>query len=318
LSNLRLIFFGTADLACSSLQALASSPTTTVQVVVTQPDRAKGRDLHLQPTPVKALATRLGLCVWQPERARDDAFIAQVKAAQPELLVVAAYGQILPQALLDIPKWGCLNIHASLLPRHRGAAPIQWALAHGDAQTGVTIMKMDAGLDTGDILTQETTPIMPADTGQTLHDRLARMGADLLVRTIPGYVAGNTRPQPQPNDGATYARKVRKEDGRIRWEASATTVWNHARAFVPWPGAYTFIPARPAPILLKAWGVETAASQGVHPAPGTVLGAGRDGLVVACGEGAVRITELQREGGRRLGAAAFLLGHPLPVGLKLG
>src|SRR5881396_1122105 len=204
MSPLRIVFFGTAELACASLSALVESPGFSVAAVVTQPDRPKGRDLHPQPSPVKVLAAGMPLPVLQPERARHEKFVQTLGELQPDLIVVAAYGQILPGALLEIPRFGCLNVHASLLPKYRGAAPIQWAILNDEAETGVTIMKMDAGLDTGAILSQEKTPIGPEDTSETLHDRLSDIGARLLVRTIPDYVAGAVDSKPQPAEGATY------------------------------------------------------------------------------------------------------------------
>lgn len=216
MAALRVIFMGSAELSCASLRALMDSPDILVAAFVTQPDRPKGRDLKLRPSPVKELALRANLPVLQPARARDEAFVAELRALQPDLIAVAAYGQILPPGILELPRFGCLNVHTSLLPRWRGAAPIQWAILNGDARTGVTIMKMDAGLDTGAILAQEETDIGPRDNSQTLHDRLAEMGAKLLLRTIPGCVARTIQPRPQPAEGVTYAAKLRKEDGRIR------------------------------------------------------------------------------------------------------
>src|SRR5258707_10393564 len=213
MSPLRIIFMGTARLACASLEALTRAPGFSVAAVVTPPDRPKGRALHPQPPPVKECALGAKLPVLQPLRARDETFIGELRRLQPDLVVVAAYGQILPQSILDIPRFGCLNVHTSLLPKYRGAAPIQWALLNDETESGVTIMKMDAGLDTGDILTQERTPINPEDTSESLHDRLADMGARLLVQTIPEYVTGRIRPQPQPAEGATYAPKIKKQDG---------------------------------------------------------------------------------------------------------
>ena len=312
---LRLIFMGTAELACPSLSALCEDQTCQVLAVVTQPDRPKGRALKLQFSPVKDVAVKLNLPVLQPDRARNDPFIQQLQHFQPDLIVVAAYGQILPQAILDLPRFGCVNVHASLLPKYRGAAPIQWAILNDESETGVTIMKVDAGLDTGDILTQATTPIAPADTAQTLHDRLAAMGADLLVRTLPDFVAGRIIPRPQPATGASYARKVTKEDGRIDWSQPARALWNRVRAFTPWPGTFTFQQAEPRSRLLKIGSAEVD-PQSSGP-PGTILKADRSGIVVGCGELALRILQLQREGGRRLTAGEFLAGHELKVGERL-
>src|ERR1043165_8343689 len=194
----RIIFMGTAELACASLEALTSERTFEVAAVVTQPDRPKGRDLKLQPSPVKQLALSKGLPVLQPERARNDAFLQELRSYQPDLIVVAAYGQILPPALLEMPRFGCVNVHTSLLPKYRGAAPIQWAILNGEAETGVTIMKMDPGMATGDIVSQERTSLRAEDNSRRLHDRLGRIGAEWLVKTIPDYVSGRIVPRRQP------------------------------------------------------------------------------------------------------------------------
>jgi methionyl-tRNA formyltransferase len=313
---LRVIFMGTAELACASLRALCRDKSSNVIAVVSQPDKPRGRDLKLQPTSVKALALAEGIPVLQPARARDEAFIAELGRLQPDLIVVAAYGQILPQAILDLPPYGCLNVHTSLLPKYRGAAPTQWAILNGDAETGVTIMKMDAGLDTGPMLTQASTPIAPTDDAQTLHDRLAELGGDLLVKTIPEYASGKITPRPQPAEGASYARKVTKEDGEMDWTQPARVLWNRVRGFTPWPGAFTHLPRDGQSQLLKIWSAEVETQLAGHP--GTVLRADKAGLVVACGEQSLRIVQLQREGGRRMNVADFLAGHDLPVGVRLG
>ena len=351
MTALRIIFLGTAELSCASLQALAGNPQFQIAAVVTQPDRPKGRDLKPQPSPVKSLALRLGLPVLQPERARDEKFIAGLRALQPDLIIVVAYGQILPPAILDLPCHGCLNVHTSLLPKYRGAAPIQWAIANGDTETGVTIMKMDVRLDTGPIVSQHRTPIHPEDDSATLHDRLAQLGAELLVQTIPDYVAGKIQPVPQPAAGASHAAKIKKEDGRIDWNQPAQTIWNRLRAFTPWPGAFTFLQkamegtatsvssfaksqgsdeALPSK-MIKIWKAEVieevsgrdsalrcpdAAARRPHlgQKPGEILSADKTGIIVGCGEHALRIFELQREGGRRLTAPEFLAGHALKVG----
>jgi methionyl-tRNA formyltransferase len=218
--------------------------------------------------------------------------------------------------LLDLPRHGCLNVHTSILPKYRGAAPIQWAIAAGEPETGVTIMKMDAGLDTGPILALERTPIRDEDNGGTLHDRLAELGSGLLVRVIPDWVAGELPAHPQPTEGATYARKIEKEDGRIDWSQPARVIWNRLRAFTPWPGAFTFLPAQPKAALLKIWRAESAGDMAARPRE--VISADAGGIVVGCGEGALRLLEVQREGGRRLGAREFLAGQPLAPGVRLG
>ena len=311
---LRIIFMGTAELACASLTALTQSPAFKVLAVVTQPDRPKGRDLKLQPSPVKESALRLGLPVLQPERARNENFVQDLRKLQPDLIVVAAYGQILPPAILELPRLGCLNVHTSLLPKYRGASPIQSALLNDESETGVTIMKMDAGLDTGDILAQQPTPITPGDDAQTLHDRLANIGAELLVRTLPEYAAGKIEPRPQPAEGVSYAPKITKQDGRLDWTQPARSLWNRIRAFTPWPGAFTYLPAQPKPHLLKIWQAEVIEQSGQ---PGEIMQAEKSGIVVACGRGALRILKLQLEGGRRLTAQEFLAGHELKPGQRL-
>lgn len=313
---LRTVFMGTAELACASLKALLDSPEFEVLGVVTQPDRPKGRDLKLQPSPVKTIATAAGLPVWQPERARHPDFLQQLAALQLDVLVVAAYGQILPQAMLDLPRFGGVNVHASLLPKYRGAAPIQWAILNGDAETGVTIMKMAAGLDTGDMLRWQTIPILPEDTAATLHDRLAALGAELLVPTLVDYTNGRITPQPQNEAGATYARKITKDDGRLDWTQPARKLWNQVRAFTPWPGAFTTLNEGTAKRLLKMFSVTLEENR--SGSAGEILQADKTGLVVACGQGALRIQGLQLEGGRKMTTAELLAGHPLPTGMKLG
>lgn len=315
MAALRLVFMGTAELSCFSLRALIGDPSFQLQAVVTQPDRPKGRDLKLLPTPVKAIALKHDLPVLQPERARNPGFIQELTAYRPDLIAVAAYGQILPPAILDLPRFGCLNVHTSLLPRYRGAAPIQWSILNGDPETGVTIMKMDVGLDTGAILTQERTLILPDDNAETLHDRLADMGASLLVQTILNYVNGEIQPRPQPAEGVSYAPKIKKEDGRIDWTRRATDIWNRVRGLAPWPGAFSFLPAEGHSALLKIWQADVVQTVGE---PGVILKSDRHGIVVGCGVDALRITVLQREGGRRLTVAEFLAGHTLAPGLKLG
>jgi methionyl-tRNA formyltransferase len=308
---------GTAELACASLRALASSENLIVVAVVTQPDKPKGRDLKLQFPAVKQLALDLKLPVLQPTKARDENFVGTLRDLKPDLIVVVAYGQILSQTILDLPRFGCLNVHTSLLPKYRGAAPIQWAILDGESETGVTIMKMDAGLDTGDILTQTKTPIESTDNSQTLHDRLAILGAELLLKTIPDFVAGKIVPQKQSNETSSYARKISREDGKLDWSKPAQQLWNQIRAFTPWPGAFTFFSTTDATKrLLKIWQAEIFETTAKEP--GKILEANKSGIVVGCGENALRILNLQREGGRRLTAQEFLAGNSLEIGGKLG
>src|SRR5271154_3477113 len=250
---MKIVFMGTAELSCASLEKLAGDKNFQILAVVTQPDKPKGRELKLTSSPVKILAEKLQLPVLQPLKARDEKFVSELRELKPDLIVVVAYGQILPQSILDLPRFGCLNVHTSLLPKYRGAAPIQRAIANGDTETGVTIMKMDAGLDTGDIVAQRRTPIQPEDDSAALHDRLAQLGAKLLAQTIPDYVTGKISPRPQPVEGASYAAKIKKEDGRIDWNQPAKTIWSRLRAFTPWPGAFTFLKTGLQPRLLKIW-----------------------------------------------------------------
>lgn len=315
MATLRIVFMGTAELSCPSLEGLSAEKTVEIAAVVTQPDRPKGRDLKLQPSPVKELAIRRQLTLLQPQRASEEKFLDALISIHPDLIAVAAYGQILPKSILDLPRFGCLNVHTSLLPKYRGAAPIQWAILNGERETGVTIMKMDAGLDTGAIVARESTAIRDDDNAETLHDRLAKLGADLLVRTIPGYIAGSIVPIPQPSTGISYAHKIKKADGLIDWRLPAITILNRIRAFTPWPGAYTRPVASSAQKTLKLWQAEVVSQSGP---PGEILRADNEGLLVACGSDSLRVLVMQREGGRRLRAAEFLLGHSLKPGQQLG
>jgi methionyl-tRNA formyltransferase len=313
----RVVFMGTAELACASLEALAASPGFEVVAVVTQPDRPKGRDLKLQPSPVKEAALRAGLRVLQPKRAREAGFLEELRRLEPLLIAVAAYGQLLPPAILTLPPLGCFNVHASLLPKYRGAAPIQWAILNDESETGVTIMKMAEQLDTGDILAQRATAIAPEDTAATLRERLARIGAQLLAETLANAVKNSITARPQDQAEATCARKIAKEDGRLDWSQSARSLWNRVRALVPWPGAFTSWPAGAKSRTMKIW--RASVEEVRAGAPGAVARADKAGIVVACGGGgALRIQELQLEGGRRLEAAAFLAGHPLRPGDRMG
>jgi methionyl-tRNA formyltransferase len=307
---LRIVFMGSGELACASLRALLASTLFDVVALVTQPDRPKGRHLRLQPPPVKEIAVEVGLPLLQPERARDAGFVSNVAALAPDLIVVVAYGQLLPQSILALPKLGCVNVHASLLPKYRGAAPIQWAILNNEAETGVTIMKMSAGLDTGDVLTQKATPIAPEETGAQLHDRLAVLGAELLVSTLSAFAGGAISPRPQDETAATYARKIHREDGKIDWSQTAAILRNRIRAFTPWPGAFSGLTLHGKLRLVKFWRAVIDPMQGP---PGQILQADRTGLVIACGSDALRILQLQLEGGRKLSAAEFLAGHPLAV-----
>jgi len=318
---MRVGFAGTPEFARIALEALLAAGFE-VPLVLTQPDRPAGRGLKLQPSPVKQLAQAHGLAVDQPRSLRldgkypQDAAQAADRIAQARLdaMVVAAYGLILPQWVLDAPRLGCLNIHASLLPRWRGAAPIHRAIEAGDTRTGVTLMQMDAGLDTGDMLLVEAVPIAATDTTGSLHDRLAPLGARMAVQGLEQAASGRLRPLAQPAQGVTYAHKIDKAEARIDWSQPATVIERRIRAFDPFPGATTELAAE----AVKAWAAQ--ALPGTHPAdaPGTVLEASAQGIAVACGQGRLLVTELQRPGGRRLPAAEFLRGCPLAPGARLG
>jgi methionyl-tRNA formyltransferase len=274
---------------------------------MTQPDRPAGRGLAPAPSPVKKLAAARGIQVTQPLSLRDARAQAELERFRADVIAVAAYGLILPQPVLELPRYGAVNIHASLLPRWRGAAPIQRALLAGDRDTGVSIMQMDAGLDTGPVLMQRKIPILEDDTAGTLHDRLAELGAKLIVQTLDALEAGEVEATPQPAEGVTYAAKLDRREARVEWRESAAKVNRQVRALNPSPGA----DARVRGMELKIWRCATAAGRGES---GEVLRVDPSGLCVACGEGVLVVTELQRSGGKRLSAAEFLRGFPLSVG----
>lgn len=296
----KIVFMGTPEFSVPTLKALADAYE--VIGVVTQPDRPAGRSREPVPPPVKVAATSLGLPVMQPERLRNPDTLAQLKHWPADLYVVAAFGQILPQAVLDIPRLGGLNVHASLLPRWRGASPIQHAIMAGDTRTGVTIMKMDAGLDTGPILTTREIDIAPDETSATLHDKLSKLGAELLIPTIKGYVEGAIVPRPQPEEGVTLAPPIRKDDGRIDWSASAETIDRMVRAFTPWPGTFTMWRGR----LIKV--LSGHVERGNLPAGCVDVVDGR--MLVGTGAGVYAPTRLQMAGRQALDVRAFVNGQP--------
>jgi methionyl-tRNA formyltransferase len=304
----RIVFMGTPDFAVPPLKALASRPDFAICRVITQPDRPKGRGRKPSPPPVKKAALDLGLTVSQPEKLNTDAMVEELTALAPDYYVVAAYGQILSQRILDIPKKYPVNIHASLLPRYRGAAPIQAAIRNRDDTSGVTTMVMAKALDAGDILLVKETPIHPEDTALDLHDRLADMGADLIVETIDRINAGRLTPTPQDPEKATYAPMLKKEDGRIDWTLSYLDVVAHIRAMNPWPGAYTQLSDRRIKLFTARAGSDTATDP-----PGTVCDINDAGIHVAAGKGTVIIKELMGKSGKRLTANQFLRGHSLAL-----
>ncbi len=351
----RIVFMGTPQFALPTLQLLideyppqkthlhppvpTAQPPGTAEVtreetmsggvvgVVTQPDRPSGRGRQLQPSPVKILAQKYGIPVLQPASLRKPEVLAELQTLQPELIIVAAFGQILPTTVLDLPPFGCINVHASLLPRWRGAAPVAAAILAGDDTTGVTIMKMDAGLDTGPILSQRSLAIAPDDTRESLSTRLAQLGADLLHDTLPAWLAGNIEPQPQDESRATYAPQIKKEQGHINWSEPADDIARKVRAFYPWPGAFTYWQGKPLKILRAAavpeyWQDEDSPSQfhradrGSALPPGTVT-SGPSGLAVMTGRGMLELYEVQPSGKRPMSADAFARGARGFVGTKL-
>ncbi|MCZ7565934.1 MAG: methionyl-tRNA formyltransferase [Burkholderiales bacterium] len=308
---MRVLFAGTPEFAVTALRAVRAAGHH-IMLVLTQPDRPAGRGLSQTVSPVKRAAQELGLSVFQPATLRDAAVLARLRAVAPEVMVVAAYGLILPQAVLEIPRLGAINIHASLLPRWRGAAPIQRALLAGDARTGISILQMDAGLDTGPVLLAAETPIGADDTAGTLHDRLAALGARLVVEALELLAAGTAKPEPQRAAGATYAAKLDKAETRIDWRRPAVEIARQVRAFDPVPGAI----ARLRGTELKIWRARPArtGNDATGVSPGTVVAVGDDGLVVACGHGALVLAELQRAGGKRLSVAELRRGFAVAAG----
>ena len=308
---MKVIFAGTPDFAAAALKAIAAAGFE-IPLVLTQPDRPKGRGMQLAPSPVKQAALELGLRVAQPEKLRNNAEALQMlKEVEADVMVVAAYGLILPQDVLDTPKHGCLNIHASLLPRWRGAAPIQRAIEAGDAETGVCIMQMDIGLDTGDVVSEHRYTIQPTDTANEVHDALMNLGAAAIVADLQQLkTEGRLKSVKQPEEGVTYAQKLSKEEARIDWNESAAVIERKIRAFNPVPAAWVEYQGKP----MKIWRAEAVAQQG---RAGEVLSCSADGLVVACGENALKITELQPSGSKRMDIAAFAAGHTVEAGTVL-
>ncbi|MEW6676948.1 MAG: methionyl-tRNA formyltransferase [Pseudomonadota bacterium] len=307
---MRVIFAGTPEFAAAALQALIAAGHD-IPLVLTQPDRPAGRGMKPRMSAVKEVALAHDLTVGQPENLKTDESRQPIAEANADVMVVAAYGLILPQAVLDMPRLGCVNIHASLLPRWRGAAPIHRAIEAGDTETGITLMQMDKGLDTGAMLTRATLPILDTDTTGSLHDRLAVMGAREIVALLPRLEAGDVTAKVQDNARATYAAKIGKEEARLDWPLPAAVLDRRIRAFNPFPGATALLNGEP----LKLWQARPVAGSG---APGTVLAVDKDAFTVACGEGALAVSEVQKAGGKRQPVSAFLAGHPLQAGMVLG
>ena len=309
---MKVVFLGTSEFSCPSLKILLASPHEILSVI-TQPDRPKGRGQKLAFSPIKSLALAKGLPVLQPERVGDPSSLEALKSLQPDLMVVVAYGQILSSSVLFIPPRGCVNVHASLLPKYRGAAPIARAILGGETRTGVSTMLMDRGMDTGPVLLTEETEIGDSDTMGTLHDRLSWMGSHLLLRTLDGLEKGTVTPRPQDPSHATYAPKIEKEEGRINWDTPARQLFNLLRAFDPWPGAFTVWAGRSLKLFLPMF-VEGEATE----MPGTVAQAGENGLRIATSRGYLLVREIQLENRPRMSVAEFLRGYPLKPGVRLG
>lgn len=307
---MRIIFMGTPQPAAACLQALLDAEEQVV-AVVTQPDRPKGRFLHTAPSPVKELAQKYKIPVETPEKIKDAIFIERIKALVPDLIVVVAYGKILPKEMIAIPKYGAINVHASLLPKYRGAAPVQWALLKGEHETGVTVMQISETLDTGDIILQDKVLIDPADNAETLLDKLFARGAQTLLAALDLIKKGTAKRTPQKDADATYAPLIAKESGEIDWKKSAIEVNNRVRALVPWPAAHTFYKGK----MLKVLRSEPVSLPGKFQ-PGEIVDVKND-LIVACEGGALLIKEVQLQGGRKMSAHDFVRGHPLLIGDSL-
>jgi len=304
----RTIFFGSPEFAVPCLDALHQ--ISDVAVVISQPDRPAGRGLAMRSPAVKQRAIELGLEVWQPKKIRTGEFAEKLRALDAEVGVVVAYGRILPRAVLDAARMGCVNVHASLLPRWRGAAPIQWSIVHGDAQTGVTLMQVDEEMDAGPILATASTPIAPEDDAATLGERLSKMGAELLQRELPHYVENKLTPQPQDTAGVTMAPILKKEHGRIDWNRSARAVHDQIRGMNPWPGAYTILGER----RIKVHRTLASTLDPEGATPGQVIALDPEGILVACAEGTLEIQELQESGRKRVDARSFASGRGVAVG----
>ena len=315
---MRVVFMGTPAFAVPTLQELLNSEFSVVGVVC-QPDRPSGRGKKIQVGPVKALAISRNIPVVQPEKMKDPRLLETLRAWEPDVIVVAAFGRILPKIILDLPLKGCLNVHGSLLPKYRGAAPIQWAVIHGEAKTGVTIMLMDEGMDTGDILQQQVIPVGPDETAGELSVRMAHVGGTLLVSTLRGWVAGTITPSPQNESEATLAPILKKEDGLIHWDCPAGSIANRMRGLSPWPGVFTFFRG-------ERWGIwrvevegpETAIerkSSGNLQAPGTITAVTKQAIRVQTGQGNLNLLEIQPENKKRMSVSDYLAGHRLEVGM---
>ena len=309
---MRIVFMGTPDFAVPSLEALLSSGDQVVGVVC-QPDRPKGRGYQLVAPPVKLVAERAGIPLLQPLKIRTPEFLQALSSWQPDVIAVAAYGRILHTPILQLPPMGCVNVHGSLLPKYRGAAPVQWAVINGETETGITTMLMDEGMDTGAMLLQAKVEILPEDTAGTLAPRLAALGGRLLIETLARLKAGTLVPTKQDDQQATMAPLLKKEDGLIDWTLSATSLANRVRGLSPWPGAYTFLGD-------ERWNIWKSASQGIatSDAPGTIVTVTKQSILVATGDGLLEVREIQIANSKRMAVPQFLAGHRVTVGQQLG
>jgi methionyl-tRNA formyltransferase len=309
---MRIIFMGTPDFAVPSLQALLQSDDTVVGVV-TQPDKPKGRGQAMAASPIKQVAERAGVPIVQPVKMKDPAFLDVLRAWQPDFIVVTAFGRILPQIILDLPSKGCVNVHASLLPKYRGAGPIQWAVINGERETGITTMMMDAGMDTGAMLLQEPVAIDPDETGGSLSVKLAKVSGPLLIDTLRRLKEGTLTPQPQEHSQATLAPLLKKEDGHIDWKATAHDIAKRIRGLSPWPGAFTYAGQERWTI----WKAAVLSDASTADEPGTAVAITKDAVHVATGRGLLAVTELQPANSRRMTVQQYVAGHRLAPGFRL-
>lgn len=324
---MKIVFMGTPDFAVPALKALAESAKHEVSLVVTQPDRPRGRSGKPAPSDVKLCAEQYGIPVFQPEKVREEAAVERLRRENADIFVVAAFGQLLPKTILEMPRFGCINIHGSLLPAYRGAAPVQWAVLDGQKEAGDTIMQMNEGLDTGDILMQESIPLSADETAGSLYDKLSSMGGPLLLKALDAVEAGTVTPVPQGDSGTHYAKMLRKEMGNIDWTKSAEEIGRLVRGLNPWPSAYTHWNGK----MLKIWMAETVTQEELsalgcdekngmdlkEAQPGTVMIVTKDTLMVQTGDGLLALTELQMEGKKRMPVQAFLMGCRMQTGEKL-
>lgn len=311
---IRIVYMGTPDFAVEPLEAIIKAGYE-VTAVVTQPDKQKGRGKEVKMTPVKECALRHGIPVFQPVKIKEPEAVAELEKYQADLFVVAAFGQLLSEEILNMPEYGCINIHASLLPAYRGAAPIQWAVLNGEKESGVTIMQMDKGLDTGDMLLKRSVELSPTETGDSLHDKLMHLGAELIVEALSKLEKGELVPEKQKDELSSYAKKLTKAMGQIDWSKDAVSLERWIRGLNSWPSAYTFFGGK----TLKIWEAQVAEENGAQKAePGQVVSVSREGFTVACGQGALQILSLQLEGKKQVLTREFLLGYQVEPGMILG